>query len=1091
MIPILYEKNEVNFTSNGLGRLRDCISCVVTEERNGVYECDFEYPVDGANYDLIQIGRIVGVTHDEGGDIQPFDIVSFEKPIDGIVTFHCTHISYRMSYMTVRSNVARNDLASVLSHISTYSVPACPFTFWTNKTSTGYCAALQTVPYTVRQVLGGTEGSILDAYGGEYEWDKWTVKLWASRGENRDFSIRYGVNMMEYDEELDSSGCYSSCRPYWTDGTTTIIGDKQTATGLPPSGREQCIPLDVSDKFEAQPTKAEVEAMGLSVMNGEHPTNPTQNIKVSFVRLQDLDEYPGYENLLQCKLCDTIEVFFPDYNSSENFKIVKTVWNVLRDKYEEMELGDLSTTLAEALGVTPESSGGGSSGGGGGTSNYNDLTNKPQINSVTLSDNKSLSDLGINIPTITDTYSGTSSDGMSGKAVKSAIDALDGTVSGSAGADKTLTAFSQTDGKVSATFGNINITKSQISDFPTIPTVNDATLTIQKNGTNVNTFTANASANVTANITVPTDVSELNNDSGFITSPDVVYCTSSTASGTAAKTATIVSGTLTTLTTGCQAIVKFTNANGVASPTLKVGNTDAKAIRRYGSTAPSTSAATSWNAGSCVLFVYDGTYWYIANYLNSTYSEISSANITNGSGSTTGLVTGRRAKAAVEAFAPVTSVNSKTGAVSLGANDVGAVPTTRTVNSKALSADITLTASDVGALPDTTTIPTKISDLTNDLIYDLGVVSPVDNIFSVSADDVTAITALWNAGYCAVKLTVNSKDYYAYKERTITYNSLSFMAFVSAEADVSGALIKTGKTLVGINSSGLGMFAVITDLTDDDVGTIIGSAGLQEELVSGTNIKTINGATLLGSGNIVTPNTVYSTFTGTDGADPGTDGLVPAPLSTDAGKYLKSDGTWSTVSGGGGLTPLIGSSADIAPSQVKTALREGRDICIAHPGALNGVNLDLRFTSWNGATDTDYYGYAIDIVASQTIAYYSGTYYLFELVGGVGVGWELFSTALAQVSDIPTVPEIRRGRIAGTTVAANAYVDVPVLFDADMGAIPNVVCGVDSNSTAGAIGSITAAVLTGSVTVSGFTCRIFNAGTSSRIPAVQWIAVSV
>ena len=106
------------------------------------------------------------------------------------------------------------------------------------------------------------------------------------------------------------------------------------------------------------------------------------------------------------------------------------------------------------------------------------------------------------IPTVTDTYSGTSSDGMSGKAVKSAIDALDGTVTGSPAASKTLTVFSQTDGKVSATFADISITKSQVSDFPTIPTVNDATLTIQRNGTNVQTFTANASSNVTADILV-------------------------------------------------------------------------------------------------------------------------------------------------------------------------------------------------------------------------------------------------------------------------------------------------------------------------------------------------------------------------------------------------------------------------------------------------------------------------------------------------------------------------------------------------------------------------------------------------------------
>jgi len=74
----------------------------------------------------------------------------------------------------------------------------------------------------------------------------------------------------------------------------------------------------------------------------------------------------------------------------------------------------------------------------------------------------------LTIPTITDTYSATSTNGMSGKAVASAIGALDGNLNSTTpGAGKTLTAFSQTDGIVSATFGNISITKSQISDFPT------------------------------------------------------------------------------------------------------------------------------------------------------------------------------------------------------------------------------------------------------------------------------------------------------------------------------------------------------------------------------------------------------------------------------------------------------------------------------------------------------------------------------------------------------------------------------------------------------------------------------------------------
>lgn len=350
MIPILYEKTETAFVSNGLARLRDCISCVVTEERNSIYECDFEYPVDGANYDLIQVGRIVGVTHDESGDIQPFDIVSFEKPIDGVVTFHCVHISYRQSYLTVNgTNI--NTLSDAFTRLTNNSTPTNPFTYWTDKTSSGYAGCFDGVPKTVRQCLGGVEGSILDTYGGEYEWDKWTVKLWSARGQYRDFAIRYGVNMLDYNEEYDSSGCYSSCIPYWTDGTETVVGDKQTNGGIVPSGREQCVPLDVSEKFESKPTKAQVNSMGASVMNGQNPTLPSQNIEVSFVRLQDMGEFADYQNLLQCKLCDTINVIFPDFNSSGQFKIVKTEWNVLTSKYESMELGDLSISLSDALGI--------------------------------------------------------------------------------------------------------------------------------------------------------------------------------------------------------------------------------------------------------------------------------------------------------------------------------------------------------------------------------------------------------------------------------------------------------------------------------------------------------------------------------------------------------------------------------------------------------------------------------------------------------------------------------------------------------------------------------------------------------------------
>ena len=355
MIPILYDKTETTFASNGLGRLSDCISCVVTEERNGIYECDFEYPVTGANYEKIIIGRIVGVTHEDSSDIQPFDIVSFSKPIDGIVSFHAVHISYRQSYLTVYNDPnwqpSINDLATALTWLTTAD-PSNPFNYSTDKTSSGYLACADSIPRTVRQVLGGIEGSILDAYGGEYEFDKWNVILHSARGQMRDFSIRYGVNMTEYNDETDVSGVYSSCIPFWSDGETKVVGSKVDSGYITLTGRGECVPLDLTDKFENAPTTAQLESAAASYMTSNNTYSAAQTIKVSFIRLQDMPEYAGFSNLLSCGLCDTINVIFPDYGTQGTFKIVKTVWNVLENRFDEMELGSLSTSLAEALGIS-------------------------------------------------------------------------------------------------------------------------------------------------------------------------------------------------------------------------------------------------------------------------------------------------------------------------------------------------------------------------------------------------------------------------------------------------------------------------------------------------------------------------------------------------------------------------------------------------------------------------------------------------------------------------------------------------------------------------------------------------------------------
>ena len=254
MIPILYESNETLFNNNGLGRLRDCISCTVTEERNGVYECDFSYPVDGQHYDLIQLGRIIAVEHDDTNDVQPFDIVSYTRPIDGVVEFHAVHISYRQSKM-VANGTNINTLADAFTMLSN-ATPENPFTYETDQNvATGYMAAADGVPKSVRSFLGGVEGSILDTYRGEYEWDKFTVKLWDSRGTDRTLTIRYGVNMLDYTDETDDSESCNAIVPYWkgTDqaGNNLVVKGSMVESGMASTtGRTECVPVDFTDKFE-------------------------------------------------------------------------------------------------------------------------------------------------------------------------------------------------------------------------------------------------------------------------------------------------------------------------------------------------------------------------------------------------------------------------------------------------------------------------------------------------------------------------------------------------------------------------------------------------------------------------------------------------------------------------------------------------------------------------------------------------------------------------------------------------------------------------------------------------------------------------
>ena len=347
MIPILFDKNETAFTSNGLGRLTDCTRCEVTEERNGVYECEFDYPVTGAMFAQITEGRYIFTTHDESREPQPFEIYFRSAPLEGVVTFRAWHISYMLNNVIVGSFTA-SSVSAAMAAIPTHSLTANPFTFWTDKEVTSDYTL--STPRAVRAVLGGAEGSLLDIYGkGDYEFDLWTVKLHQNRGTNRGVSIRYGKNLVSLNQERDASNMYSGIIPYWQDsgGENVVYLSSPVYRTGESAGR--VVTMDLSDDFEEQPTTAQLQARAQAIIDGSDAYELKENLTIDFVALWQTEEYKDVANLQRIYLCDTVNIYYEKLGINATAKCIKVVYDSLRERYTSMELGTPKTTLARQI----------------------------------------------------------------------------------------------------------------------------------------------------------------------------------------------------------------------------------------------------------------------------------------------------------------------------------------------------------------------------------------------------------------------------------------------------------------------------------------------------------------------------------------------------------------------------------------------------------------------------------------------------------------------------------------------------------------------------------------------------------------------
>ena len=351
MIPILYEATELNFTSNGVCRLAEATECHVVEERNGEYELTLTYPITGKYYTQIQEGMYIAATHDDKSDRQPFRIYRRSAPFNGLVQFFAQHISYELNNI-ILNPITATSAADAFDQMETDTVTTNPFTMWTDVTTAGNFK--NETPSSIRSALGGKRGSILDVYGGEFEWKMFTVYLHAHRGLDSDATIRYGKNLTDITQTIDAGGLYNAIVPFWfgtvddADVLVTLPEQYVAATGVT---NPVMVVMDFSQEWQdAPPTESQLRAKASSYLSSNRPWIPSENIKISFVQLWQTEEYKDVAVLQRLSLCDRVNVYYPALGiTAEGVKIIKTNYNVLLDRYDEMELGDARSTFADTL----------------------------------------------------------------------------------------------------------------------------------------------------------------------------------------------------------------------------------------------------------------------------------------------------------------------------------------------------------------------------------------------------------------------------------------------------------------------------------------------------------------------------------------------------------------------------------------------------------------------------------------------------------------------------------------------------------------------------------------------------------------------
>ena len=372
MRPILFNKNEQSFETYGLGEL-NVTKGTVTRERNGNYTLYAEIPVNDPM--VASLEKEMKLKADAGlrTKNQTFEISRIVKDSSNIVKIYGQHISHKLEYMVLRNATAFNGSAfSALSIWRGALIGDLRFDVWSDIQTTGKGVFDISKMENARQALGGVEGSILDIYGGEYEFDNMTVRLHKQLGRTAPTVLEYGRNILsaELDETIESA--YTSVLPFATytpdkpEGDTSDSQPDPVTVTLPENyvdskykalyAHRRIKVVDFSSEFKSDskskdiPTPDKLRKIANDYMERNEIGKPKINIKIEYADLARTLDYADRGWIEEVELCDIVPVYYPQIGlTDETLKITTITYDFVNERNESVEFGDIGTNVRATM----------------------------------------------------------------------------------------------------------------------------------------------------------------------------------------------------------------------------------------------------------------------------------------------------------------------------------------------------------------------------------------------------------------------------------------------------------------------------------------------------------------------------------------------------------------------------------------------------------------------------------------------------------------------------------------------------------------------------------------------------------------------